>query len=119
MSDFTQMLEQLIEERLAPLRARIAELEAENQKPTQPLAFTVAEVCEKFLRGVPESTAREWIRDGKLKGHLTPGGRVYLVYYDDLQAFLQALKTKQPEVDERQERVASNVTRILSKHRAS
>lgn len=96
------------------LKRRLAQLEAANTAP-EPLGFTLAEVAARFLPGVPESTVRDWVRSGTLAGHLTPGGRVYLVYMDDLRAFLERLKLHKPEVADRKASVEDNVRRILSK----
>lgn len=97
------------------LKRRLAQLEAANGAPSEPLGFTLAEVAARFLPGVPESTVRDWVRAGTLAGHLTPGGRVYLVYMDDLRAFLGRLKRHKPEVVERKASVEDNVRRILGK----
>lgn len=36
--------------------------------------------------GIPYSTARQWIREGRLKGYKVPGGRQVYVRVEDIEA---------------------------------
>lgn len=86
---------------LASLPAKILALEQkiadlERRLTTRAIGYTLKEVSESVLPGVPVSTLREWIKEGELVAVLTPGEKVYLVPDHELRAFLERLKKRAP-----------------------
>jgi excisionase family DNA binding protein len=81
-------------ERVPELERRLADLE--RQLTARAIGYTLKEISESILPGVPVSTLREWIKSGELVAVLTPGEKVYLVPDRELRAFMERLKRREP-----------------------
>jgi excisionase family DNA binding protein len=110
-----EQIRAMVAAEIDPLRRELDQLRAANQRSSEPLGFTVAELATKVLPGVPESTIREWIKCGDLPAHFTPGGRVYLVMQEDLRTFLASLPGRAAGNDVGS--VDESVRRIMAKNR--
>ena len=67
--------------------------QTQTQTPDAAALLPLREVAAR--RGVRPSTARTWIRLGRLRGHRF-GGRCYRVAVADLNAFIRACETVPP-----------------------
>ncbi|WP_219067113.1 helix-turn-helix domain-containing protein [Candidatus Mycobacterium methanotrophicum] len=56
------------------------------RKPVLPARKSIPLRDIQATYGIPYSTTRQWIREGKLKGYRVAGGRQVYVLLDDLEA---------------------------------
>jgi hypothetical protein len=97
MSDFSEMLEQLIEQRLAPIRAELAQLKAAaNQGPTAPVFVSLKRAEELYGQSV--ARLRKWIDEGELPAFKEK--REYVVACADVERLVRSrqapAQTKKP-----------------------